>query len=528
MTTPGRPQPNRDAHLGARKSPEATQASPDVTVLRPEARRGSGAQRRITSWEPPDTTPWAVPGRSHADRVIAFIEQHELIPSGKDTGKPVVLRPWQKRLIRRVYGPDKAPHRAAIVSLARGNGKSALAAFIAVAELYLTPSSEVLCVATTERQARIVYFRAARIIESSPVLREHALVYANRSDPYVVLPGRNGFMAPMPADERSLQGWQPTFCVVDEVGFVEVGTWTAMQSASGKHPRSLVLGIGTPGYDKGLMFGLRTAAASDDPPPGFAYVEHSANPSAGVKDRREWKRANPALGDFLQPDALALDAATLPPNVFRTFRLGLWADREEQWMSSDVWDALPVVAGWPPDGTPVTLGFDGSVAVDATGIVGKDLSSGRWFVVAKWERPKADRRWRVPRDQVRHAIEAAFHRWRVVSMYADPWHFRDMLAELAEQYGEARVISFPTNVRMRMATATDRFMSAVHGGGASWDGDEALRRHVLAAVAEVTPAGEVIRKRADKPQAIDLAVAAILAEEAAANVEPEPARPAIY
>jgi phage terminase large subunit-like protein len=256
-------------------------------------------------------------------------------------------------------------------------------------------------------------------------------------------------------------------------------------------------------------------------------VEHSANPSAGVKDRREWKRANPALGDFLQPDALALDAATLPPNVFRTFRLGLWADREEQWMSSDLWDALPVVPGWPAAGAPVTLGFDGSVAIDATGIVGKDLSTGRLFVVAAWERPKGDRRWRVPRDQVRHSIEDAFTRWRVVGLYADPWHFRDMLDELTGIYGE-RVVSFPTNVRMRMAAATDRFLTAVHSGQLSWDGNETLRRHILAAVAEVTPAGELIRKRADKPQSIDLAVAAILAEEAAASVEPEPPRPVIY
>jgi phage terminase large subunit-like protein len=526
--TPRRPQPHPLSHLRAAKSPEEPAIAPEAPVVLPEARAGSGRQRRVTGWRQPGSTPWEVPGKSHADRVIAFIERHELIPSGKDTGKPVRLRPWQKRLIRKVYGPDSRPNRAAIVSLARGNGKSALAAFIAVAELYLTPSSEVLCVATTERQARIVYFRAARIIETSAVLRDHALVYANRSDPYTILPGRNGYMAPMPADERSLQGWQPSFCIVDEVGFVELGTWTAMQSASGKHPRSLVLGIGTPGYDKGLMYGMRTAAASEDPPPFFAYVEHAANPSAGVKDRREWKRANPALGDFLQPDALALDAATLPPNVFRTFRLGLWADREEQWMSSDVWDALPVVAGWPAAGTPVALGFDGSVAIDATGIVGKDVSTGRYFVVAKWERPKGDRRWRVPRDQVLHALQDAFARWKVLALFADPWHFRDMLEELAAEYGPERVVSFPTNVRMKMAAATDRFLSTIYSGSASWDGDEALRRHILAAVAEVTPAGEVIRKRADKPQAIDLAVAAILAEEASATAEPEPARPVIY
>lgn len=46
-------------------------------------------------------------------------------------------------------------------------------------------------------------------------------------------------------------------------------------------------------------------------------------------------------------------------------------------------------------------------------------------------------------------------------------------------------------------------------------------------VAEVTPAGDVIRKNALRPQSIDLAVAAILAVEAAASVV-EPPKPVIW
>jgi hypothetical protein len=440
----------------------------------------------------------------------------------------VKLRPWQRTVIRRAYGSDKAPNRAAMWSVSRGNGKSALAAFLAVAELYLVPGAEVLCVAVSERQARIVYMRAARIIEMSPTLAEHAIVYANKSDPWTHLPGRNSVMQPLPADERALQGWAPTMAVVDEIGFIEPGTWTAMQSASGKHERSLILGIGTPGYDKGVMSSMRDAALSDEPPPGFAYVEHAADPGAGVRDRRQWRKANPALGDFLSPDALALDVATLPPNVFRTFRMGQWSDRMDQWMPSDTWDALSVVEGWPPAGSVVALGFDGSVAFDATGLVGYDLSTERVFVVGLWIRPKGDRRWQVPRADVRAAIETAFERWRVVSLFADPWHFRDMLAELAGAYGDERVIAFPTNVRTKMAAATDRFSTMAHSGRLTWDGNEHLRRHVLAAVAELTPAGEVVRKRADKPQPIDLAVAAILAVEAGLTAEAPAPPPAIW
>ena len=39
-----------------------------------------------------------------ADRVIAFIETLKA-PDGRDVGKPIVLRPWQKDILHQVYGP---------------------------------------------------------------------------------------------------------------------------------------------------------------------------------------------------------------------------------------------------------------------------------------------------------------------------------------------------------------------------------------------------------------------------------------
>jgi len=150
-----------------------------------------------------------------------------------------------------------------------------------------------------------------------------------------------------------------------------------------------------------------------------------------------------------------------------------------------------------------------------------DVALQRFVVLALWERPKGDRRWKVPRADVRAAIETAFNTYNVMQLYADPHYFRDMLEELGEQYPE-RVTQWATNARVRMAAATDRFATGAYNRAYSWDGSDAFRRHILAANAEVTPAGDVIRKRADKPQPIDLAVCAILAYEAAATIVPEP------
>ena len=61
-----------------------------------------------------------------ADRVIAFIETLKA-PDGRDVGQPIVLRPWQKDILRQVYGPvgpdGRRICRQAILSVGRKNGK---------------------------------------------------------------------------------------------------------------------------------------------------------------------------------------------------------------------------------------------------------------------------------------------------------------------------------------------------------------------------------------------------------------------
>ena len=61
-------------------------------------------------------------------KIIRFIE-NLIVPSGKGAGKPFKLRPFQKKFIQDVYGPEKADIRIvrrAILAMGRKNGKSVL------------------------------------------------------------------------------------------------------------------------------------------------------------------------------------------------------------------------------------------------------------------------------------------------------------------------------------------------------------------------------------------------------------------
>jgi phage terminase large subunit-like protein len=62
-----------------------------------------------------------------AQRVVDFIEEFLVVPEGKDVGKPVRLRDWQREFIDTVYS---TPTRLAILSMGRKNGKSAISAML--------------------------------------------------------------------------------------------------------------------------------------------------------------------------------------------------------------------------------------------------------------------------------------------------------------------------------------------------------------------------------------------------------------
>jgi phage terminase large subunit-like protein len=78
-------------------------------------------------------------GSTRAARALAFIGGLT-IPHGKGARKRVRLRPFQKRVIRKVLAPGI---RTAVVAIPRGNGKSTLAACLALWALRGWPGGRV-------------------------------------------------------------------------------------------------------------------------------------------------------------------------------------------------------------------------------------------------------------------------------------------------------------------------------------------------------------------------------------------------
>jgi phage terminase large subunit-like protein len=454
---------------------------------------------------------------------VKFIETYLRVPKGKGARKSVRLRPWQKQIIRGVLKPSV---RQGLVSMPRGNGKSALAAMLAVFGLFEgIEGAQVLTVASDERQARISWNMARRMIELNDELASRCQIFQDR----IVVPHTDSVLAPLPAEPDALQGWDPSLCVVDELHVVTEDVYDAMQLASGKRDRSLILAISTAAGDRdGVMYRLTEHGRTADDP-AFYFVEYAAPEGCDVADEAAWKLANPALGDFLSIDALRSTLRTTREEVFRRYRLNQWVGTVGAWLPWGLWDARAVSRVVKPKERAV-FAFDGSASGDSTALVGATVEAEPFvFLAGLWENP-GDERWRVPRADVDRAIAEAFEQYDVAELVCDPWGWRSEIESWSERF--KHVSEYPTNAVARMAPASDRFYAAVADGKLSHDGDERLSRHVGHCVAESTAHGDVVRKdRRGSPRKIDAAIAAILAYDRAkfhASNPPERKSKALY
>ena len=116
----------------------------------------------------------------HAIDFAQFVSQTK----GEFAGQPFQLRTWQKALFWILFGWRRSDgtrrFRYAFISVARGNGKSPLAALIANLLLFcdspfIEPRAEIYAIATKREQAKsAVWDEARKQIESNAELRSIA------------------------------------------------------------------------------------------------------------------------------------------------------------------------------------------------------------------------------------------------------------------------------------------------------------------------------------------------------------------
>ncbi|WP_137133498.1 terminase TerL endonuclease subunit [Rhizobium sp. FKY42] len=278
--------------------------------------------------------PWEVDGLSRAGRVVAFLEDLP-ITAGKLAGQMMKLRPWQREFIEAVYAEDgegRRPVRTAVLSMGRKNGKTQIAAGLALCHLMgpeAEPRGEVYSAALTRDQAAKLFQEMVAILEAHEELNDRANVIKFSKQVEVLFgDGAGSLYAALSADAGSKMGLSPSFVVYDELGSApNRDLFDALDTATGARDNPLMVCISTQAaadhhvLSELIDYGLRVQSGDVDDP-SFHLTLYAAPQDADPWSREAWTAANPALGDFRSLDDVQRQAAQarLVPSKESAFR----------------------------------------------------------------------------------------------------------------------------------------------------------------------------------------------------------------
>jgi phage terminase large subunit-like protein len=344
-----------------------------------------------------------------SDRIIRFIEKYLVTPEGAHVGEPIVLREWQRQIIRQIYD---TPTRQAIVSMARKNGKTALIAMLVIAHV-VGPEAErnaqIFSSAQSRHQAGIVYDLAAKMVRMSPELSDPNMIVARESAKELFSPLTGARYKALAAEASTTYGFSPALVIHDELGQVRgprSELYDALETAMGAHPHPLSIVISTQAPTSADLLSQLIDYARTAADPTMKLVLFDAPEDAPMDDPATWRLANPALDDFLnmaEVAKLAEKAMAMPSfeSTFRNLHLNQRVSALSQLFSQSVWQqngGEPDLDAFGPG--PVYGGLDLSSRQDLTALVlVAEGPSGTWNVWPHFWTPADTLRERAQRDR---------------------------------------------------------------------------------------------------------------------------------
>ena len=241
-------------------------------------------------------------GRDRARDVIAFIEALT-IPSGIGQGKPFKLDEWEKDFIRDIYEPHRRGKRVvrrAILSVARKNGKTALIACIALANLVgpeAIPHGEIYSAANDRDQASIVFKFAKQIVESEPVLRGKIEIVQSTKTMIALQTG--SIYRAVSAEAGTKHGYMPSVVIYDELAQAKNrDLYDVLDTSFGARTEPLFIVISTQSNDPEHILSRLIDDGLSGIDPSIVCHLYAADEDCELDDESQWKKANPALGKF--------------------------------------------------------------------------------------------------------------------------------------------------------------------------------------------------------------------------------------
>lgn len=318
-------------------------------------------------------------------RNIGWIQEHCFIPEGKDVGKPVRLREFQQADMRKIYDN---PHgtRTAIISFAKKNAKTSLAAFLLLLHLAgpeAIPNTQLPSTAQSRDQAAVLYELAAKIVRMSPTLAPFVTTRDTVKQLHCAELGT--LYRALSADAATAHGQSPCFAVHDELGQVRgprSELFNAIENAMGAHEAPLSIIISTQAPNDGDLLSILIDDALQGKDPRTVLSLYTADEALDPFSEEAIRQANPALGDFLNIDEVmrqAEQARRMPAQeaLYRNYTLNQRVETSAPFITKAVWDQ----SGGDPELSGIIYGgLDLSEINDLTALVLGSFSRGLFHV----------------------------------------------------------------------------------------------------------------------------------------------------
>ena len=268
------------------------------------------------------------------------------VSQGRLAGQPFTVLPWQRRFARGTFASGT---QSAALSVARGNGKTALLSGIAAATLdgpLAVPRGETVIVASSFEQARIGFEHIVSFMGDR--LGDHARwkVWDTAQQARVEDRKSGARVRCIGSDPRRAHGLAPVLVLADEPAQWPETTGermvAALRTAAGKQPHSRFVALGTRPADPEHWFSKMLTGGAD-------YAQsHAAKAVDPAFQMRTWRKANPSLAAM--PDLLpairneAIRAKTDPALLagFESLRLNLGVEDTEvsTLLSAGLWASI--------------------------------------------------------------------------------------------------------------------------------------------------------------------------------------------
>ena len=353
--------------------------------------------------------------RISAADIIEFFDKYIFIPEGRLVGQRLVLDPWQRAEIEKIYDNPNGPTRRAILSMGRKNAKSTLAAGLLLAHLAgpsakRRPNSQLYSTALSRDQASLIFGLASKMVRMNADLAR--AISIRESAKMLTCSELGTSYRALSADATTALGLSPAFTIHDELGAVggprsQLYEAIELGTAAQEEPLSIIISTQAPADTD--LFSVLIDDALSGADPRTTVSLYSAAKSLDPFSEEAIRVANPVFDTFMNKREvlqMAADAKRMPAREaeFRRFVLNQRTEVATPFVPASVWDACHGEVA-PLSELPVLFGgLDLSSVSDLTALCLIGRKDGRWHVHARFWLPVEGLREKAALDRVPYDV----------------------------------------------------------------------------------------------------------------------------